>query len=102
MEQLTKLIKQYEKENPDKPKVIQWLNNFISFYHREFVLWLASRPSCTPTERKFLDRLKRISTVDSQGDIICPRKNEYQKYNIYIDSELFYGISLKEIVNEQF
>lgn len=62
MNQLDKLIEQYERENPDLPKAVQWVNSVISFYADEFVKWqaseiekLASRPTCTANERKFLD-----------------------------------------------
>lgn len=67
MNQLNKLIQQYETENQDKPKAIQWMNPLISFYADEFVLWLASRPTCGVEQRLFLDEVEKEGEYVDDG-----------------------------------
>lgn len=60
MNQLNKLIEQYERENPGK-KAYSNLNNNTRLYHDEFVEWLASRPTCGKEQRKFLDEVEKLN-----------------------------------------
>ncbi len=61
MNQLTKLIEQYEKENPEKYPI------FIDDYGNEsfspdfvaLLVRLASRPTCGEEQRKFLDEVEK-------------------------------------------
>ncbi len=56
---LNKLIEQYETENPNKPKAIQWMNRLISYYNELFVEWFVNRPTCGVEQRKFLDEIEK-------------------------------------------
>jgi len=55
MNELNKLIQQYETENPDKKAAYRFQN--MNHWGGDFVLWLASRPTCGVEQRKFLDVL---------------------------------------------
>ena len=61
MNELNKLIEQYEKENKLKLAKDSYYclsaDKDIEFYTNDFVLWLASRPTCGVEQRKFLDVL---------------------------------------------
>jgi len=69
MNQLNKLIEQYETENPGKKakeKIYlvngEWVCNR---YTNEFVLWLATRPTCGVEQRKFLDEVEKFEHSQS-------------------------------------
>ena len=53
MNELNKLIQQYETENPGKKAKPQYMTS----YDADFVEFLASRPTCGKEQRKFLDVL---------------------------------------------
>ena len=78
MNQLTKLIEQYEKENPGQKAFTRNYNKYGNeqppTYNNEFVKWqaneiekLTSRPTCGEDQRKFLDEIEGIET--NQKDI---------------------------------
>lgn len=56
MNQLTKLIEQYETENPGKKAKPQYMTS----YDADFVEFLASRPTCGKEQRKFLDEVELV------------------------------------------
>ena len=62
MDQLNKLIKQYERENPGQKAKDSYYclstDKDIEFYTDDFVLWIASRPTCGEEQRKFLDEIE--------------------------------------------
>jgi len=66
MNQLTKLIEQYE-EATGRPAFEGDINGNCDFY-KNFVKWLASRPTCGEEQRKFLDGIEKMS------EYIPPRK----------------------------
>ncbi len=72
MDQLNKLIKQYERENPGQKAKDSYYclstDKDIEFYTDDFVLWLASRPTCGVEQRLFLDDIEKMS------EYIPPRK----------------------------
>lgn len=57
MNQLNKLIEQYETENPDRKAGS--FNIGVFFGTPDFILWLASRPTCGKEQRKFLDEIEK-------------------------------------------
>jgi hypothetical protein len=68
MSELEKLIEQYEKENPGKNAMFC---NAQYYYHRKFVYWLASRPTCGVEQRKFLDEVENGKLqIREEGGII--------------------------------
>ena len=58
MNELNKLIQQYETENPDKKAAYRFQN--MNHWGGDFVLWLASRPTCGVEQRKFLDEVEKL------------------------------------------
>ena len=71
MNQLTKLIEQYESQTGKKAKVSIYDINGVWIkweFSNDFVLWLASRPTCGEEQRKFLDEIEKMS------EYIPPRK----------------------------
>jgi|JI10StandDraft_1071094.scaffolds.fasta_scaffold1643484_1 hypothetical protein len=64
MDQLNKLIKQYERENPGQKAKDSYYclstDKDIEFYTDDFVLWLASRPTCGQEQRLFLDEVEKM------------------------------------------
>jgi len=59
MNQLNKLIELYERENPGKSAIVD-IGHLITVYTDDFVLWLASRPTCGKEQRKFLDEVELV------------------------------------------
>ena len=59
MNQLNKLIEQYETENPGKKAKPQYMTS----YDADFVEFLASRPTCGVEQRKFLDEVENRFNV---------------------------------------
>jgi len=61
MNQLNKLIEQYERENPEKKVNSEtgWTNGFVNF--------LASRPTCGKEQRKFLDEVEKDGWMYGDG-----------------------------------
>ena len=62
MNQLTKLIQQYEAENPGKKAKTEYTFGRVTIkvYTDEFVLCLASRSTCGKEQRKFLDEVELV------------------------------------------
>ena len=58
MNELNKLIQQYETENPDKKAAYRFQN--MNHWGGDFVLWLASRPTCGVEQRLFLDEIEKL------------------------------------------
>ena len=58
MNELNKLIQQYETENPDKKAADRFQN--MNHWGGDFVLWLASRPTCGVEQRLFLDEVEKL------------------------------------------
>lgn len=72
MNELNKLIEQYERENPGKKAKYQWQdanNEDQDDWSYGFVLWLACRPTCGKEQRLFLDEVEKFS-YDSGDKII--------------------------------
>lgn len=74
MSQLTKLIQQYERENPGTKAKLDLGYGHYRWYD-QFVLWqaneiekLASRPTCGKEQRKFLDEIEKGSLHKSDYD----------------------------------
>jgi hypothetical protein len=67
MNQLTKLIEQYE-EATGLPAFEGDINGNCDFY-KNFVKWLASRPTCGDEQRKFLDEIEKLNN-DKQYAIL--------------------------------
>jgi len=63
MNQLNKLIQQYEAENPGKKAKTEYTFGRVTIkvYTDEFVLWLASRPTCGKEQRLFLDEVEKFN-----------------------------------------
>jgi len=59
MNQLNKLIELYERENPGKSAIVD-IGHLITVYTDDFVLWLATRPTCGKEQRKFLDEVELV------------------------------------------
>ena len=77
MNQLNKLIQQYEAENPGKKAKTEYTFGRVTIkvYTDEFVLCLASRSTCGKEQRKFLDEVERLMNVPESGFITL---NEFQ------------------------
>lgn len=63
MNQLTKLIEQYERENPERKatyQVTELMYEVSDQWSKNFVEWLASRPTCGEEQRKFLDEVEKM------------------------------------------
>ena len=56
-------------------------------------------PTCTPNERKFLDRVKEIGELSPKGNILFPDVKDHGKP--YIHRDLFKGINLSEILGKK-
>lgn len=67
MNQLNKLIEQYERENPGESAKYT-VTGLMYEEYREwtsgFVLWLASRPTCGVEQRKFLDVIEKDGVIE--------------------------------------
>ena len=59
MNQLNKLIQQYETENPGKKAKPQYMTS----YDADFVEFLASRPTCGKEQRLFLDEIEKLGDL---------------------------------------
>ena len=59
MNEPNKLIEQYERENPGTKAKLDLGYGHYRWYD-QFVLWLASRPTCGVEQRKFLDEVERL------------------------------------------
>ena len=105
MNQLTKLIEQYEKENPEKYPI------FIDDYGNEsfspdfvaLLVRLASRPTCGEEQRKFLDEIREKGAwveyeYSDESEIFIAQ--EIQLGHSTICAEDFYLANLQELVNE--
>ena len=62
MNELNKLIQQYETENPGKKAKPQYMTS----YDAEFAEWLASRPTCGVEQRKFLDEIREKFVIGNK------------------------------------
>ena len=74
MNQLTKLIIEYEKETGYSS--MNWEGGFSI----QFVEWLASRPTCGEEQRKFLDEVENFRIEDGLG-IFCDNEIVYLSKN---------------------
>ena len=63
MNELNKLIQQYETENPGKKAKPQYMTS----YDADFVEFLASRPTCGKEQRKFLDEVEKEGEYVDDG-----------------------------------
>ena len=64
MNQLNKLIEQYETENPGKKAKPQYMTS----YDADFVEFFASRPTCGKEQRKFLDEVEKNFEMPNTDD----------------------------------
>ena len=74
MDQLTKLIEQYETENPERKAK----DPFFDEWEDDFVNWMAafaSRPTCGLEQRKFLDEVEKFK-LKPRGDAYDPASKE--------------------------
>lgn len=81
MNQLDKLIEQYESENPGNLARNSYYclptNKYIEFYTDKFMEWqLANRPTCGVEQRKFLDELEKKWVYLDEEKCICPAMAE--------------------------
>ncbi len=91
---LTKLIEQYERENPWKfAKNTAFL---FPKWNDEFVLWLASRPTCGVEQRKFLDEVEKLEYDETFGTEVL-RKKELTTQPIIFGCE-FPRIDLQKVI----
>jgi len=86
MNQLNKLIEQYERENPGK-KARKDIGHLITIYEDDFVLWLATRPTCGKEQRLFLDEVEKKGILGSVGGIIIKSKSDYKDPIVIEQSE---------------
>ena len=88
MNQLNKLIEQYETENPGKKAV--YTDDPprgglpIDYYEEDFALWLASRPTCGVEQRKFLDEVENSGIIDQYANV---KDDGCDQFNIIIGGE---------------
>jgi hypothetical protein len=87
MNQLEKLIEQFEIENREEAFID--LNSGVRSYAPEFMLWLASRPTCGIEQRKFLDKIEKEGQYFN-GDAV--RVNQSILYGIS------FGVNLKKVI----
>ncbi len=66
--ELTKLIEQYERENPGEKAFSGEFG-----WREKFVLWLASRPTCGVEARKFLNEVEELNAnqVERLYEVVC-------------------------------
>ena len=64
MNELNKLIEQYERETGEKALIPERLGFHAEHYSNRFIVWaiaiLASRPTCGVEQRKFLDEVEKL------------------------------------------
>jgi hypothetical protein len=63
--ELTKLIEQYERENPGEKAFSGEFG-----WREKFVLWLASRPTCGVEQRNFLDEVEKKGKYNFKVKVI--------------------------------
>ena len=69
MNNLEKLIIEYERETgKEAVNVIHIGDKRIESFKDDFVLWLASRPTCGKEQRLFLDEVETMESMDSKLD----------------------------------
>jgi len=83
MNQLNKLIELYERENPGKSAIVD-IGHLITVYTDDFVLWLASRPTCGKEQRKFLDEVENSGIIDQYANV---KDDGCDQFNIIIGGE---------------
>lgn len=73
MDNLTKLTEKFEAENPVKKAFTRNFNKYGNeqppTYTNDFVLWLASRPTCGKEQRLFLDEVEKSSWYSDE--LVC-------------------------------
>lgn len=98
MNQLTKLIEQYERENPEEKatyQVTELMYEVSDQWSKNFVRWLASRPTCGKEQRLFLDEVENnFLPIDHDDyDII-----EHNKGNSALESWDFGEIDFEKVI----
>ena len=73
MNQLNKLIEQYETENPGKKAKPQYMTS----YDADFVEFFASRPTCGKEQRLFLDEIREKFYYNKEEQGLTNQGNEY-------------------------
>lgn len=67
---LDKLVKQFEKENPGVPGLVRLeTGKYLSI---QMGNWLATRPTCGKEQRVFLDEIENKGIVDDGYTIMLP------------------------------
>jgi len=86
MNQLTKLIQQYEAENPGKKAKTEYTFGRVTIkvYTDEFVLCLASRSTCGKEQRLFLDEVENSGIIDQYANV---KDDGCDQFNIIIGGE---------------
>ena len=93
MNELNKLIQQYETENPGKKAKPQYMTS----YDAEFAEWLASRPTCGVEQRKFLDEIREKFYYNKEEQGLTNQGNEYD----ILYQETFAKCNLQELVEKK-
>lgn len=103
MNELNKLIEQYETENPGEKAYHSYrMGHIPDRPNPRFMEWmakLASRPTCSKNERAFLDEIKDKFMVHN-GTIVSKNRMAEGEY-VYLYQSDFTKSNLKELVNEQ-
>lgn len=88
MNELNKLVKQYEKENPGERATLDGL-----IFAKSFIEWqLATRPTCGKEQRKFL------SIIEQESSYITGKRPRITFRNVNIPKEKFTELDLLKVI----
>lgn len=64
---LEKIILEYTRETGKKAKTAySFGSTYPDLFSKDFVLWLASRPTCGVEQRKFLDEVEQLKALTNE------------------------------------
>lgn len=96
MDQLSKLIEQYE-ENPTRKAIVDSMQRIdFSKYTNEFVEWLASRPTCGIEQRLFLDEIEKDGEIVNGSDLSVTKK-EHPPWNYFFGE--YFNCDFNKVIN---
>ncbi len=86
MNELKQLIEQYERENLGEFAKHEYLDcegEIERKWGNDFVLWLASRPTCGVEQRKFLDEVEKRTWITTHAEYTIAMANGTPGYSLY-------------------
>lgn len=96
MNELNKLIQQFEKENPGRVAYEGDIESNCDFY-KNFVLWLATRPTCGVEQRKFLDEVEKAFTMFNHW-MVKKDRSKTDPYSSELNSIDFPNVDFEKVI----